>query len=639
MAKWIWLKEGQSVDSHAEFYIPLTFSGEKTEIRISADSDYTLYVNGRFVSCNQYRDFPYYKIYDAIDITEHLVNGENVIAAEVWFYGAPNFSYYSSNAGLWYEIYQNGTLVKESDESTLSRLSRTYQNGMRRKISPQIGWAYHYDTTKEDAWKTELCEGFEASALTEGISEPIPRPIERLDILPAVNAKFIRTEENRMLYDLGREEVGFPTLRLTSPAKQKLKLWWGEHIADGKVRGIIDCRNFSLEITVGEGVTEFSNYFRRLGARYLELEYETPVEIDHLTVYPSEYPVRMLPFDFGDELRNRIYEVAARTLVLCMHDHYEDCPWREQSMYAMDTRNQIICGYFAFGETKFPRAALRLFGEDDRADGLLNITTPYKGDMHPIPSAIPSFSLHFITMVYEYYLQTGDLSLLKETFPKLQKIVNACTSRMAEGLLPMFEQTAGAWNFYEWTDNLSGKSTDITSPYETPLNCLYSIALGRMQAICDWLGEKADFLSIKNSLNQKIAETFYNKERGLFVDRLGSETYSELTNALAILCGAATGEMAEKIAETLAGEHQIVKCSLSMVCFKYDALITVNKEKYRDYILADIDATYGKMLAEDATSFWETENGQIDFGKAASLCHGWSAMPVYYYHTLEAKKN
>jgi hypothetical protein len=59
MAKWIWLKEGQSVDSHAEFFIPLTFSGEKTEIRLSADSDYTLYVNGKFVSCNQYRDYPY----------------------------------------------------------------------------------------------------------------------------------------------------------------------------------------------------------------------------------------------------------------------------------------------------------------------------------------------------------------------------------------------------------------------------------------------------------------------------------------------------------------------------------------------------------------------------------------------------
>ena len=465
---------------------------------------------------------------------------------------------------------------------------------------------------------------------------PIPRPIERLNILPAVDAKFIRTAENRMLYDLGREEVGFPTFRLTSPVKQTLKLWWGEHIADGRVRGIIGPRNFSIDITVGEGVTEFSNYCRRLGARYLELEYQTPVEVDYLTLFPSEYPVKVLPFDFKDELRNRIYETAARTLVLCMHDHYEDCPWREQAMYAMDTRNQIICGYYAFGEEKFPRAALRLMGEDDRADGLLNITTPYKGDMSPIPRAIPSFSLHFVTMVYEYYLRTGDLSLVREVYPKLNKIMNACTSRMEDGLLPMFEGKDGAWNFYEWTDNLSGRPADITSPFETPLNCLFSIALGRMQAICDWLGEKADFLSMKNDLNRKISETFYNKDKGLFVDRAGSETYSELVNALAILCGAATGETAERIAEKLVSDHEIVRCSLSMICFKYDALISVNKQKYRDYILSDIDATYGKMLAAGATSFWETEIGQSDFSNAGSLCHGWSAMPVYYYHTLKA---
>ncbi|MBO4980043.1 MAG: hypothetical protein J6D16_06515, partial [Clostridia bacterium] len=108
MAKWIWLKDGQMVDSHADFFIPLQFSGEKTEIKLSVDSDYTLYVNGKFVSCNQYRDYPFYKIYDEIDITDHLVKGENAIAIEVWYYGAPNWSYYTSNAGLWYEIFQDG---------------------------------------------------------------------------------------------------------------------------------------------------------------------------------------------------------------------------------------------------------------------------------------------------------------------------------------------------------------------------------------------------------------------------------------------------------------------------------------------------------------------------------------------------
>ena len=638
MAKWIWLKGEQRADSHAEFFIPLSFSGEKTEIRISADSDYTLYVNGKFVSCNQYRDFPYYKIYDAIDITEYLVNGENVIAAEVWFYGCPNFSYYTSNAGLWYEIYQNDRLVKQSDENTLSRLSLAYQSGMEKKITTQIGWSYHYDTTKEDDWKTKLCEGFEKSALGgEGISEPIPRPIERLSILPAVNAKFIRTQNNRMLYDLGREEVGFPTFRIKSPVKQKLRLVWGEHIEDGQVRDIIGPRDFSVEVTVGEGVTEFSSYFRRFGARYLELEYKTPIEVDYLTVFPCEYPVRMLPYDFKNDLRNRIYEIAARTLVLCMHDHYEDCPWREQAMYAMDTRNQIMCGYYAFGEEKFPRAALRLFGEDDHIDGLLNITTPFKGDTTPPSRAIPSFSLHFVTMVYEYYLRTGDLSLLREVFPKLTQIMNACLSNMQNGLLQRFEPSERIWNFYEWTFDLNGgAAVPITSPYETALNCLLSIALGRMQAICDWLGEKADFLSVKQALNQKIVEVFYNKEKGLFINRAGAENYSELVNALCILCGAAEGETAERIASLLASDHDITKCSLSMMCFKYDALLQVDKEKYRSYILTDIDATYSKMLNAGATSFWETENGQSDFGNAASLCHGWSAMPVYYYHVLQA---
>ena len=45
--------------------------------------------------------------------------------------------------------------------------------------------------------------------------------------------------------------------------------------------------------------------------------------------------------------------------------------------------------------------------------------------------------------------------------------------------------------------------------------------------------------------------------------------------------------------------------------------------------------SYGYMLREGATSFWETICGADDFGDAGSLCHGWSALPVYYYETLQ----
>src|SRR3546814_12618005 len=36
------------------------------------------------------------------------------------------------------------------------------------------------------------------------------------------------------------------------------------------------------------------------------------------------------------------------------------------------------------------------------------------------------------------------------------------------------------------------------------------------------------------------------------------------------------------------------------------------------------------MVLNGATSFWETTDGGDDFGYAGSLCHGWSALPVYY---------
>lgn len=36
----------------------------------------------------------------------------------------------------------------------------------------------------------------------------------------------------------------------------------------------------------------------------------------------------------------------------------------------------------------------------------------------------------------------------------------------------------------------------------------------------------------------------------------------------------------------------------------------------------------------DATTVWETADGAVAFNNAGSLCHGWSAIPIYYYQLL-----
>ena len=43
---------------------------------------------------------------------------------------------------------------------------------------------------------------------------------------------------------------------------------------------------------------------------------------------------------------------------------------------------------------------------------------------------------------------------------------------------------------------------------------------------------------------------------------------------------------------------------------------------------------YEKMVEGDSGCVWETIGGAEDFKGAGSLCHGWSAIPIYFYHKL-----
>ena len=63
-----------------------------------------------------------------------------------------------------------------------------------------------------------------------------------------------------------------------------------------------------------------------------------------------------------------------------------------------------------------------------------------------------------------------------------------------------------------------------------------------------------------------------------------------------------------------------------------------DEKKYKDFILNEIRTNYKKMLDAGSTTVWETVNGSSDFDNAGSLCHGWSAVPIYVYHRLGIAK-
>lgn len=630
-SEWIWTRSENQNDVYGEFSDTFLFSGNDACLYISADSNYEVCINGVFVNSGQYPDFPHYKVYDKLDISPYCKDGENTLSVTVWYYGAANMSYFPGKAALRYEIYSGEKLVCFSSESTLSRVSPAYRNGYQKEITSQLGFSFLYDAAKEDNWKNGELHGFEHSISVPQELKMYERPVRKFLIGEKCNCNLVKSDGNKhFLYDVGREEVGYFSIKLRSSVKQKLTVCYGEHIIDGGVRRIIGTRDFSFEIIVGGGKTVYTNYFRRLGLRYLEIFAQDDIEIEYVGVLPCYYPLEKIERSFDDPLVNKIYDVSVRTLELCMHDHYEDCPWREQALYAMDSRNQMLCGYYAFGEYAFPRANLYLMSKDDREDGLLSICTPSGNDL-----TIPSFSLHYFIEVYEYTKYSGDLTLVREIMPKLRSVLNVFLNKMENGLIRNFTQKCH-WNFYEWSDDLTGRGLKAESKkgFDCALNCLLSMALTCMSDICEMLGVDSDYSDKAKLLNSRIFEEFYNSSDRMFVNRLGEKNYSELVNSWAVLCGAAKGKVAEDICEILAADSNITKITLSMACFKYDALLMTDREKYKNYILSDIRRKYKLMLDAGATSFWETEKGDRDFSNAGSLCHGWSAMPVYYYNTL-----
>ncbi|MBQ3125725.1 MAG: family 78 glycoside hydrolase catalytic domain, partial [Clostridia bacterium] len=276
-SKWIWLDCAVTRDQYGEFYDSFTYTGGSVCLQISADSNYAVYLNGQPVDSGQYPDFPHYKIYDELDLTPAVRPGKNHLAIIVWYYGESNMSYFRGRAALRYVLDVDGSPVCRSDEATLSRQSPAYRNNYGKIITGQLGFSFHYDLTREDGWMQGALFGFAPSRVVEQELPLFPRPIPKFIVGAPIESACIRSDENRYLFDLGRESAGYLFCRLRADRRQKLLIAYGEHIVDGGVRRHIGGRDFSVELTVGEGENEYFNPFRRLGLRYLEVFSEAPV--------------------------------------------------------------------------------------------------------------------------------------------------------------------------------------------------------------------------------------------------------------------------------------------------------------------------------------------------------------------------
>jgi len=628
-SKWIWTSKEYGNNNYAEFCQKIDYNGGNVNVKFSVSGEYTLYVNGNYVTSVQYADFECYKVYENVDITSYLRNGENHVCFLCVYWSKSGMRWNTPEAGLVFEIENDGKTVAVSDENTLSRQSRAYLSGFEVKISSQLGYSFSYDATKEDAWLTGGGEGFGKSAVLEKNCNFVKRPIKRQSA-EQVRKAAPYGEKKNYIFDLGEEVVGFCNFSINSKTEQTIRVFYGELLKDGHVKKTIGSRNFRFDYKTKKGGNEFTNFMLRLACRYIEIEVEDEIDVEYIGIRPHTYPTNVRPYDFGDKLDNDIYRICLNTMQISMLEHYVDCPWREQCLYAFDSRNQMLTGYYAYadGNYEYARANLLLMSKDDRKDGLMAICFPSNEDL-----TIPSFCLYYVLAVNEYTDYSGDLTLAQEVFNKIVKTINTFLNNREDGLICTFTSKSN-WNFYDWSQYASG-TLHQEQPKEADclINTIAVVALKSFEDICEKIGKDNPFKGIKEEIIQKVNERFFNEEKGLYFVKSPDEEPTELVNAMCVYAGIAGGERAEKICEKLSSDT-LVECSLSMKIFKHDALLKTDK-KYKENVLSEIRRTYKVMLDADSTTVWETKEGESAFSSAGSLCHGWSAVPIYYYHLLK----
>lgn len=605
----------------------LTFKGKfaagdgKTVLYVACDSVFTCRINGRIVAFGACQNYPFATPYRTFDVTDEAKRGGE-LEITVWHQGLDSQTGMNLDAFVAFRIAAGGVTLLESGKNISCAVVTGYENGRCKRITSQLGYGYAYDLTREgQEVYAPATEYGEVTAYEWEIDR------EKADqvLFPPAPAKLTKTDFG-YLSDMGKETVGYLHFEADCARETELTITYGEHLREGRVARIIDDRDFSVTIKCRKGKNVFDGLFRRFAGRHIEAVGEGAT-VTSLTLIPVERAVTKKVRKFDDSDLQKIYDVSVYTLLCSMHDHYEDCPWREQALYTLDSRNQMLCGYYAFDGFAFQRQNLLLIAKG-LYDGLLTLCFPMRGGNH----AIPFFSLIYPVQVAEYIRYSGDKAILAEVGDVIKTIMKTFSARVeSNGLIASFPYPY--WNFYEWSDG-SGNDADLSRTesdpfvkrYDTILNSAYVLAA---RACDEIFGTTTD----TSRTVRGIREVLFDDNRGVYPLGSADSRSSVLCNAIAILAGAGD----EKLAEKIVSDDTLILVTLSMNTYFYDALLSFG-DKYRDFILADIKGKYLHMLDKGATTFWETELGAADFDGAGSLCHGWSAIPVYYLCRLSGQK-
>jgi len=432
-----------------------------------------------------------------------------------------------------------------------------------------------------------------------------------------------------LILDTGREQAGYFAMRISAPEGTVIDICHGEHLAAGRVSSQIENRNFTDRYICRDGENDFVYRHRRLGCRYIELHIFSSgdVTLRRCGLIPLELPLpRKADFTCEDRIVVKNRELAVRTLHLCMHEHYEDCPWREQALYGCDSRNQMLYGYYVWGNYDFAEVSIDLLGRSFDGERYFTLAAPGRQNSR----TIPVFTLIWITGILEHRLFSGSSGPFERWQKQIGRILEAALADKVPGDEDFYHPGIGKhiWNFYEWNDRLSDATEHPSSTYNVYLYEALTAA-AKLHELSGNTLQAERFAKTAEKLGTALKKRFWNDRLKLFLlsSNDGSREEYEHVQAIFMANGLDGGRRKELTASLMAGALR--RISFSGLPYLIQALRDTDREG-RLFLYDRLDRLFTPMLLSGATSLWEIPEGSTGFNRAGSLCHAWSSAMPYY---------
>ncbi len=407
-------------------YFNLSALPDKVIMSITADVYFRVYINEKFVAqgpANMGNDYfdgvpPKHWFYNSHNIKKYLNIGKNTIAVEV-FSHFREISETSSGQGMLIcdiDDGKNKNLVS-TDASWKSAIDTSFAlNGGEYNCNSNhevINWSNK--TFNDSSWAYASIKEIPKNDYLINSKIPIPfrYPIKpkRLwlrqnetpisDFSSMVFDKELYEEEFTLDYD--KNLTAYFGFKVIAHKNDTLKIYPYEKKYASQNRAVI--------FVCKEGMNVFDAPFLSV-FRYLKIEVlsKQGLIIKDIQTDFSSYPVNYEgSFSCSDQNLTMLWDITRWTTQLCMNDMFYDSPKHQEPIACTgDYFIESLINYYAFGDPWLTRQTL--------------VKTAFLLEKNKYDMFHTSYSLLWVQMLNQYYQYTGDIQLVKELIPHVNKL-------------------------------------------------------------------------------------------------------------------------------------------------------------------------------------------------------------------------